>query len=545
MKTVYADTVIVNGSVLTVNPQDEVAEAVAIKDKKILAVGSNADIESYIGSQTKVIQANGHTVLPGFIDTHIHFGMYGLLDHGIIDITYPKAKSIEDIKALIRAAAATKKKGEWIKLQGYDHNKLLEQRHPTKEDLDEAAPDHPVQCTRCCAHMAVYNTLALSMAGVRSADQYAPGEVVVNADGSLHGLLKETAHMDTSTKVEFSADELLDGFVNADRIMLSLGITTAHDAGAYGAASTSVMQDACESGAVHVRLYPMIFDMFGKESDKRYIQTFIETGIHTGCGSEHFKVGPTKIMLDGSSSGPSCAVIEGYSHDPENHGIQVWTQEEADEVVLAAHKAGFQVTAHAVGDKAVTIMVNAIEKALEQYPRKDHRHRIEHCGLTNPELIARIAKLGIVPISNPSFITINGRDYNRYYGDRVNYMFALKSYLDAGVITAIGSDSPVTHPNPMNSLYGALNRKDRKNGDEVGPMQKVGVKEIVRMFTYNGAYASFEENIKGSLEPGKLADVVVLSEDLLTYPSESVQDVVVEYTLVDGQVVYQRDEAAV
>ena len=206
---------------------------------------------------------------------------------------------------------------------------------------------------------------------------------------------------------------------------------------------------------------------------------------------------------------------------------------------MKAHAAGYQVTAHAVGDKAVTIMVNAIEKALAAYPRADHRHRIEHCGITNPELIERIAKLGIVPISNPAFISINASDYNRYYGDRVNYMFAMKSYLDKGIITAIGSDAPITYPDPMNSLYGALNRMDQKTKDLCGEMQKINVLEAVRMFTYNGAYVSFEENIKGSLEPGKLADVVVLSEDLLTYPSESVQDVVVEYTLVDGQVVYQ------
>lgn len=539
-KNLFAEIVIINGAVLTVNSRDEVAEAVAIRDGKILAVGTNAEIRAYEGPETRRIDAKGKTVMPGFVDAHIHFGMYGLLDHGIIDINYPAAKSIEEIKDLIRADAAKKKSGEWIKLQGYDHNKLAEGRHPTKEDLDEAAPNNPVQCTRCCAHMAVYNTKALEIFGITGPDRFAPGEVVVNEDGSIHGLLKETAHMDSSTKVEFSSDELLDGLTNANRIMLSLGITTAHDAGAYGGVYNAAMQNACESGAVQVRLYPMVFDMFGKASNKRLIRDFIKTGIHTGCGSQHFKVGPTKIMLDGSSSGPSCAVIEGYSHDPGNHGIQVWEQAEADEIVLEAHKAGFQVTAHAVGDQAVTIMVNAIEKALVQYPRENHRHRIEHCGLTNPELIARIAKLGIIPISNPSFITINGRDYNRYYGDRVDYLFALRSYLDAGIITAIGSDSPVTHPNPMNSLYGALNRKDRKNGDSVGKMQKVDVPQIIRMFTYNGAYASFEENIKGSLEPGKLADIVVLSEDLLTYPAEDVQSVEVLYTLVDGKVVYTR-----
>lgn len=535
-----ADTVITNGRVLTVDAQDTVAEAVAIRGKYILDVGSAAEMAAYVDEHTKVIDAGGKTVMPGFIDAHIHVGMYGLLDHGIIDLNYPAAKSIQEIQDLIRADAAKKKPGEWIKLQGYDHNKLAEKRHPTKEELDEAAPNHPVQLTRCCAHMGVYNTLALKMAGVERADQFAPGEVVLNPDGTLHGLLKETAHMSTSTKVEFSHQELVEGYANASKILLALGVTTAHDAGAWGTISTRAMQDACLSGEAKVRINMMVFDMFGKESGKDYIRDFIRTGMFTGCGGEHYKLGPVKIMLDGSSSGPSSAVIEGYSHDPDNHGIQVWTQEEADEIILEAHRAGFQVTAHAVGDKAVTIIVNAIEKALAQFPRADCRHRIEHCGLTNPELIARIAKLGIVPISNPSFITINGTDYNRYYGDRVRYMFPLKSYLDAGVITAIGSDSPVTHPDPMNSLYGALNRKDRKTGDDVGENQKVEVLQIVRMMTYNGAYASFEEKLKGSLEPGKLADVVILTEDLLTYPPEDVQQVAVRATFLDGELVYEK-----
>lgn len=535
-----ADTVITNGRVLTVDAQDTVAEAVAIRGKYILDVGSAAEMAAYVDEHTKVIDAGGKTVMPGFIDTHIHAGMYGLLDHGIINVVYPKVHSIADIQQLIREDAAKKKPGEWIKLNGYDHNKLAEKRHPTKEELDEAAPNHPVQLTRCCAHMGVYNTLALKMAGVERADQFAPGEVVLNPDGTLHGLLKETAHMSTSTKVEFSHQELVEGYANASKILLALGVTTAHDAGAWGTISTRAMQDACLSGEAKVRINMMVFDMFGKESGKDYIRDFIRAGVFTGCGGEHYKIGPVKIMLDGSSSGPSSAVIEGYSHDPDNHGIQVWTQEEADEIILEAHQAGFQVTAHAVGDKAVTIIVNAIEKALAQFPRADCRHRIEHCGLTNPELIARIAKLGIVPISNPSFITINGTDYNRYYGDRVRYMFPLKSYLDAGVITAIGSDSPVTHPNPMNSLYGALNRKDRKTGDDVGENQKVEVLQIVRMMTYNGAYASFEEKLKGSLEPGKLADVVILTEDLLTYPPEDVQQVAVRATFLDGELVYEK-----
>ena len=535
-----ADIILHHGRVLTVDAKDSIEEAVAIQGKHILAVGKNQDILALAGENTQLIDAVGRTVMPGFIDAHLHYGMYGLLDHGVINLTYPRVKSIREIQELIRQAAAGRPTGEWIKLNGYDHNKIEEGRHPTRQELDEAAPDHPVQCTRICGHMGVYNTVGLRSAGIHSSEGYAEGEVELNPDGSLHGLLRDTAHMVASRKVIFPREELLEGFRSADRILAECGITSAHDAGTYGAQATSVMQDACNDGLIRTRLYPMIFDIYGKDSAKEYLECFLRTGVHTGCGGEHFRLGPAKIMLDGSSSGPSCAVIEGYTHDPQNHGIRVWEQEEADQVILAAHRAGFQVTAHAVGDYAVTIIVNAIERAMQAYPRKDCRHRIEHCGITNLKLIHRIAKLGIVPISNPSFITINGSDYNRYYGSRTDYLFAMRSYLDHGICTAIGSDAPITPPDPMSAFFAALNRKDGKTLEDVGPGQQITALEMVRMFTYNGAYASFEEDIKGSLEPGKLADVVLLSEDILRYPAERIWDVKVLYTISDGRIIYQR-----
>lgn len=540
MTKLYADIIIKNGVVLTVNKNDDIAEAVAICDNRIMHVGSNDEVCSLADEHTLIIDAEGNSVVPGFIDAHIHLGMFGLLDNGVINVAYPRVQSIIDIQDIIRKEAAKRKPGEWIRLNGYDHNKLLEKRHPTKEELDEAAPNNPVQLTRCCAHMGVYNSHALKIADIENSGCYAPDEVVLNENGELHGLLKETAHMDTSTKVEFSSQELIDGYVNADRILSSLGITSAHDAGAYGSMSTRALQDACLSGAVKTRVNMMIFDMFGKQSGINYINSFIHTGIHSGCGNEHFRIGPVKIMLDGSSSGPSASVIDGYTHDPSNHGIQVWTQEETDEMVLRAHLAGFQVTAHAVGDQAVDMMTKSIEKALKAAPSANHRHRIEHCGITNPELIERIKRLGIIPISNPSFIALNGTDYNRYYGSRTEHMFAFKDYFDNGIISAIGSDSPITYPDPMNSLYGALNRLDQKNGEEVGISQRINVLQAVRAFTYNGAYSSFEENLKGSLETGKLADVVILDHDILTYPKEQIRDVKVNYTLIDGEIVYQR-----
>ena len=534
-----ADIIIYNGSVFTVNKNDDMAEAVAICGNKILAVGKNDDILALKGEGTKLIDAKGASVTPGFIDAHQHVIPYGMLSSGTINVAYPAAKSIVEIKELIRKAAANKKPGEWIKLNGYDHNKLDEKRHPTKEDLDAVAPENPVQLTRCCGHMGVYNSKALEAVQIGDGSEFKPDEVVKNPDGSLHGLLKETAHMVASKKVTFTKRELEQALIDADKTNSSYGITSVHDAGSWGPDCMSAIQDACNSDLIHTRIYTMIFDGFGKESSKNYVEHYLATGIHTGFGNEHFSIGPAKIMLDGGSSGPSCAVIDGYTHDPDNHGIQVWEQEEADEFITKVHKAGWQMTAHAVGDKAVTIMVNAIEKAMKAYPRKDCRHRIEHCGLTNPELVKRMNELGIVPIANPSFIPLNGSDYNRYYGDRVNMMFPLKSFLDGGVIAAVGSDIPVTDPNPMRTLDGALNRRDIKTGDEVGLMQRVGVKDIIRMLTYNGAYASFEENIKGSVEPGKLADIVILSDDLLTYDTSKVMDITVRYTLIDGKIVYQ------
>jgi len=534
-----ADTIIVGGSVLTVNRTNDIAQAVAVRGNRILAVGTDEEIRALAGEHTKVIDASGCTVMPGLVDAHIHFGMYGMLGKSVINVAYSHAKSIGDILRLIREDAAKKPKGTWIKLQGYDHSKLQEGRHPTVAEIDKAAPDHPVQCTRCCAHMGVYNTQALNIGGIRP-EQFAPGEVITDETGALTGLLKETAHMHMSTLVEYTDEEVMEGLSNANNIMLSLGVTSAHEAGCYGAQSFRAMRRAAASGVIQVRLYAMIFDMLGKQSCNELIAHHLSAGTCTGLGDTGYRLGPIKLMLDGSSSGPSSATRRPYSHDPNLKGILVWQPGETEAMVEAAHRAGYQVTAHAVGDQAVEMMVTAIENALAKYPRPDHRHRIEHCALTDPALIERIKNAGIIPISNPAFITINGRDYNRYYGDRVDYMFSMKSYQEAGVITAIGSDSPVTHPDPMHGFYGALTRKDRKNQVTCGEGQKLDILDVVRMHTYNGAYASFEEDIKGSLEPGKLADITVLSEDILLCPPDEIGRVSAKYTMVGGNLCYSK-----
>lgn len=537
-----ADMVIYNGRVITVNETNDIAEAVAIRGNKILAVGNEQSMQQYIDKHTKMINAEKKTVMPGFIDAHIHVALFALLNHAIINISYPIAKSIEDIKEIIRREAAKKKKGEWILLMGYDQDKLLDRRHPTKEDLDEAAPDHPVLCARSCAHLAVYNSYAFRLAGITDASQFGPGEIVLNEKGKLHGLTKESANSYMASKAAFDEDAILTGLKTMDHLLLSYGITSIHDGGCNGSVAIKAMQRASKNGDMKVRVYPMIFTIYGKEPSRDLIHTFTQSGIRTGLGDAHFMIGPAKIMIDGSTSGPSAAMIEGYSHAPSDHDVLTWQAEEAKEMVLHAHKEGFQVTAHATGDRAVTIMVDAYEKALAQFPREEHRHRIEHCALTNTELLARIANLGLVPVSNPAFFTSSGSAYQTYYGERTKYMFPLRSYMELGIINAFGSDAPAGNMNPMYSLHGALNRMDMRTGEVIGENQKIDVLNAVRMFTYNGAYASFEEKIKGSIERDKLADVIILSEDILSYPADEIQNVKVLCTIIDGELVYDARE---
>lgn len=540
MNKLDADLVFINGKVITVDEKDTIAQAVAVKGKNIVAVGTKESIEQYIGENTEIVDLQGRSMVPGFIDSHMHFMMYSLFYKATIDIAYDKVQSIAGIKELIKEAAKKKKPGEWICLWGYDHNKLLEKRHPTIEDLDEAAPENPVQCVRCCGHMGVYNSKALEIAGITSPDQYKPGEVVTDENGKITGLLKETPNDVLWGYIHHSDEELKEGFRAYGQLMLKSGITSIHDAGTYGGQYVKNLQDVIDDGTFPVRIYEIFYNVLGKEASKKWIYSCIDTGLHTGLGNEHFKVGAAKILLDGSTSGPSCATRQPYSHDPNLKGILNWTQEEVNEIFLDASRAGFQVTAHAVGDQAVEQAVNAIEYTLKNCPKENHRHRIEHCGLTDEELIQRIKKLGIVPISNPGFFTINGSDYNRFYGDRVNYMFATKTYKENGIITAFGSDCSVINENPMIGLYGAVTRKDQATGEVCGECQKISILDAIRCYTYNGAYASFEENIKGSIEPGKLADLVVLSEDILSSDEEHIKDIKVDMTLIDGKILYER-----
>lgn len=540
-----ADVIFINGRVITVDDRDYIAEAIAVKGKKILKVGLNDSILALAQSETEVIDLKGRTLMPGFIDAHMHFTMYSLFHNQTMDIAYDKVQSIQGILEMIKEKAKTIKPGEWICLWGYDHNKLDEKRHPSIEELDAAAPNNPVQCVRCCGHMGVYSSKALAIAGINHPDQFAPGEVVVDASGKLTGLLKETPNDVLWSYIKHSDDALAQGYEAFGRQMLRYGITSLHDAGTYGGQYLKVIQDVIDQGRFPIRFYAILYNVLGKEASEQWIDHYIDTGVRTGTGNEHFKIGAAKILLDGSTSGPSCAVSKPYEHDPDLKGILNWTQDEVNAIFEKAHLAGYQLTAHAVGDLAVNQAIEAIEHALSVSPKADHRARIEHCALIDDSILKKLKELNIIPISNPGFITINGGDYKRFYGERTEMMFSNKSYIETGIVSAFGSDASVMSENPMLGLYGAVNRKDIAKNLICGGNQSISVLEAIRSYTYNGAYAAFEEGIKGSIEEGKLADLIVLNTDILETPKEAIKDIVVDLTMIDGQILYKRNDASI
>ncbi|MBK5252516.1 MAG: amidohydrolase [Peptostreptococcaceae bacterium] len=530
-----ADIVFYNGPVITVNSKNEIAEAIAVKGNKIAFVGCEEEMKKYIGQNTKVIDLKGRSLIPGLIDSHLHTALVGA-NSLAIDCRSPGVSSIEDIKNLIREVVKVTPKGEWIHGWGYDDSKLAEKRHPNRWDLDEVAPDNPVVLTRVCCHISSHNSKSLELAGLADNSPDPVGGVRDRENGVINGVMKENAHMQISKISALSKEEIINAMAAANDMLVKEGITSISDSGGFGHVQMGAIQDAVEQKKLKIRLNAMIFTL---TDNLPMIEDYIKVGIHTGFGNDNYKIGPLKIMIDGSSSGPTASTLEPYASNPDFSGILAMTQEQVDDIIIRAHAAGWQVTSHAVGDRAVTMIVDAIEKALKKYPRENHRHRIEHCAMINDELLDRIKKLGIVPIANPIFLYEFGDGYMVNYGkERAYKMFTAKSFFDKRIIAAGSSDCPVTFSYPILNMHLAVNR-ETQNGQVINADERITIEQALRMFTYNGAYASFDEDKKGTIEVGKLADLVVLSGSLYDTPIDKIRDLSVDMTIIDGDIVYQ------
>jgi predicted amidohydrolase YtcJ len=317
---------------------------------------------------------------------------------------------------------------------------------------------------------------------------------------------------------------------------VAAGITSVHDAGGYGPDNLRAMQKAVRGGDVKVRIYAMICAL--NESDA-FVRRMMEAGVVTGLGDERFRIGPAKVFADGASIAATMAMRQPYDSRPGDCGILYYNRDELHTILGEAHAKGFQITAHAQGDRAIDMLLDCIEDALRKHPRDNHRHRIEHAGVSAPDLVERMARLGVVPIPNPAFLYEYGDGYVRSIGDRAGHMYPVGDFFQSGIVSAGASDCPVTDFSPLLGIHAAVNRRS-KSGRVVGDRQRIGVMEAIRLFTVNGAYASFEEDIKGSIEAGKLADLVVLNGRILDAAPERIKDLHVELTMIDGEIVYQK-----
>ena len=546
----YLDIAFKNGSVITVNAQDEIAQAVGVKGNKIVFVGSNEDIDQLIDEKTQVIDLKGRTLMPGLNDSHYHpilNGMIGTeLDSAMVDTGFARAKDIPALLAILKAVTDTKAPGKWVSSMGFEATLLKEQRYPTLEELDAIAPNNPLQALTCNGHNAIYNSKALEYLKVYTAEdakKYPEGEVVV-ADGKLTGEVRGHTHFWLWGQVEYTEPQQRKAAMKSQKQCLELGITSVGDMGECDAPSYHIMQKMCRDGDFKIRSYMALHSIFGKHYSLEDNEHWMKLGFVTGLGDEHFRVGPCKFMIDGGSGGPTCYTREPYSHDPNAPSERGWEREETWDYIKKVDDAECQCTAHAMGDGAIEFMVEGYEKAFAACEDKEafkaRRHRIEHCMLVDQDLIDRMAKMNICPSVNAGLQIRNGKNLARFYGPkREKFLGALKSMMEAGVVCSLHSDAP-SGPVGFEMIDGAVNRYDLRQGYQCDMSQAVTVLQAIRCCTYNAAYQSYEEKIKGSVEVGKLADLIVCDRDILAMDTHELHNVKVDLTMIDGKVEYQR-----
>ncbi|MDP6606536.1 MAG: amidohydrolase [Dehalococcoidia bacterium] len=530
-----ADLIFSGGVVHTVDAANSIAEAVAVAGGRILAAGSDAEVRATGGPATTHIELRGRSLLPGFIDSHAHFvGVGGLRD--AIDCKAPGMDSIAALVEAVRERAQALPAGAVIRGRGYDHTKLAEGRHPNRHDFDPVAPDHPVIFTRTCGHILAWNSAALARSGLpETAPDPDGGRYDRDADGNLLGVSYERANAPFQAVSQPSTDQLRSWLLAANDAYLAAGGTSVHDAGGMAGQPVDIATDLVEAGDLQVRLYAFVTV---NSLDHPHVP-ILNTGFRTGFGSERLRIGAFKVMTDGSSSGPTAATREPYTSNSDDSGIAYWAQDDLDALLGRAHRAGWQCTVHAVGDRAIEQTLDALARAQEEAPREGLRHRIDHCGITPPDLQQRVIRQGIVPAMQPAFFWEFGDGYIRNYGrHRADVMFPARSLIEAGVSVAGSSDAPVTDYRPLFAIEQAMTRATI-SGDVCGPDERVDLDTAIRMHTINGAYASFTEDVKGSIEPGKLADLTLLDVDLRDVPAAEVRDQPVAMTFVEGYTVHE------
>jgi predicted amidohydrolase YtcJ len=526
------ELIVHNGNILTMDARQPRAEAIAIAGERILAAGSEVDILDFAGAGTKKVDLAGQTVVPGFIDGHCHPAYSGRRHLRFIDCDL---RSIAAIQDAVRKRAANTPPGEWVVGFKYDDTKTAERRFITREDLDAAAPDHPVYIGHRGGHTGYVNSLALSKAGIAENSPDPEGGRFVRdpTTGRLNGrLLERAAETFENTIPAFgttSRDEDRAAVKLITQMFAKAGVTSSTDA--YGTPDDlRAYQDAREAGGLSTRIYCMI--------GYAHLDRMIAAGVRTGFGDDWIRVGGMKATCDGSISERTARMSQPYVGRPDDFGMIVADAEELYTHARKAHDAGWQVGIHANGDVGIGMVLDLYERLQREQPRRDPRFRIEHCTVIDDGLVRRMKALGVIPTPFSTYVYFHGEKMQEYGEERLDSMFALRSFLDAGIRPTMASDYPPGPFEPMMALQSMVTRTDI-TGKAWGPRQKITIEEALRVCTLNGAYASFEEHEKGSLEPGKLADLVVLGRDPLVEDPASLVTIPVERTMVGGRWVYE------
>ncbi|GAB3498363.1 amidohydrolase [Amycolatopsis cihanbeyliensis] len=517
-----------------------ISSAVAVLHGRIVALGAGA---AALSARERVDLA-GSCVVPGFHDAHNHLAWFGMsLDE--VPLGPDACASVEDVYDAIARRAATLPAGRWVVGSGYDQNKLAG-GHPTRQGLDRAAPEHPVRLKHTSGHMSVVNSAVLERLDLGNVP--VGGDVVTDATGSPTGLLREQAQLLLRPLIyPTPLDTVVRAIDRASERFLAEGITSVQEAGIGGGlvgetpCELAAYQRAREEGVLRVRGTLMVassvlHEIEHAESDE--VAFSLDLGMRSGFGDDWLRIGPMKIFADGSLIGRTSAMHEDFAGEPGNRGYFQLPERELAETILRAHAAGWQVATHAIGDRAVTAVLDAYAAALARYPRADHRHRIEHCGVIPPGELRRLAGLGLIPVPQGRFVHEIGDGMLAALGpERADWCYRGRSFLDAGCVLPGSSDRPVVRGAPLLGIADLVRRRTA-GGQPLGAAEALTPAQALRAYTAGSAYAAFRERDLGTLEPGKLADFAVLSAD----PTEeaNLDSVRVLGTVIGGELVYQR-----
>jgi predicted amidohydrolase YtcJ len=534
------DLLLYNGNVLTIDPARPRAEAIAVRDGRIVAVGSDDDLETYRSGAARVIDLDGATVMPGFIDAHTHFVSGGMtLSRVRLGGLFTMREWQQAVLAKVREAEP----GVWVSGRGWDDTKRTDVvALPTKEELDEVSPENPVYLGRADGHVGWANSLALREAGItRDTNDPYGGHIMRDEHGEPTGVLQETAKL----LVERILPEpgraerekaLSDALAEAARF----GITSIHDNAP--AEDIALYQNFRERGDLTVRVNTLVR---GWEVPEPFLEPMIKMGVRTGFGDDWIKLGALKLSLDGTLGSRTAAMLEPYSDDPGNTGVFRISQEELNPIIERAHRHRIQVALHAIGDAACKMALDAIEHATQVFDWSDHRHRIEHEQAITREDMERFPELGVIASLQPVHgITDLNWVESRVGPERVKTAYAWRSFLDIGTHICLGTDWPVETLDPRVGLYHAVTRQDIHGNPPGGrwPEEALTIEETLKGYTLDAAWAEFAEDRKGSITPGKYADLCILDADPTAIDPNELMDLGVLATIVEGRAVYDPDD---